>query len=924
MFTAPRSALATISAVFIAAAAPTAHAQCQPQWRTGDQQGLPGANAAVQALLTADPDGDGPQPVSLIASGAFTYIGTTRTGGVAYWNSVSGWTPMGRTTGSSGENFWALTLWNNQVIVAGGFGSLNSDTATGPQPRNIAAWNGTQWVRMSTTDVSFSIQAAIDFGGTLYTLARDASPTSSPVLQRYVPGATTQTGSWTPIPGTISGSGTGMAVYNNELYIFGNFRRAATPNVPFQVAKLNAAGNDVIEMPQLITTNSAGVLGGIVYQGELYVYGSFSQGSNPPGVAGVAKWNPSTNAWVPATTHPSVASVQGRTWNNAAVLNNTLYLVGVGSSNLASVIALNGTNGAWSLPPVAAALPSATPPNVQAVALTPDGLSLALGGTGFFGTNANTSAGRIAFWNPATNAYAPVAAGFMDTGFGYPFVNAAATLGSDLYLGGSFFGAGTQAARSLAKFDGTTLTPVPNAPTSEISLLWPDPSTNLLYLATTPRAQVFNGTTFTDLPSTPGIFPSGVSSLSAITKYNGNIVVGTGSNPLLATLVGSTWQLVGGVQPNASVTALTTWSNPLVAGGAPLLIASGAFTQIGALQSRVAAWDGATWRALGQPSFAGYSANPAVSLFVHNNDLYMSAYFITINGVTNYPYLVRYNPTTDRWDEVPRPPNTVATGFGQPVRAISHAGSIWVAVRGANMPQMNDAVSLLRFDGAAWSNLGGMAGLFSQTTDLAVYNNDVILTGLFGTVGTRLPTNALPNVTYNGVGGVNSVGWARLQVANQAGPLITTQPQPRQVSRACSTTFAAQGTTNAPPLAYQWQFRTLGAPAFTDVAAGSNDAGRFSAAGQNTALLTLSNVGVGPTLEFRAIVSDACGSTPSAAATLQPCIADYNCTGVVTVQDIFDYLTAWFAGNLNADVNASGTLTVQDIFDYLTAWFVGC
>lgn len=923
MLTAPRSTLATISAVFITAAAPTAHAQCQPQWRTGDQQGLPGANAIVQSLLTADPDGDGPQPVSLIASGSFTYIGTTRTGGVAYWNSVSGWTPMGRTTGSSGENFWALTLWNNQVIVAGGFGSLNSDTATGPQPRNIAAWNGSQWLPMSPDNNQPSVQSMVDFNGTLYVLSRDANPTNSPVLRRYVPGATTQTGSWVPISGTITGSGSQLVVFNNELYVIGSFRRAATPSVSFQVARLNAAGTDVVELPPLVNNTSPTVIGGVGYQGELYVFGSFPQGSNPPGVAGVAKWSPATNTWIPATTHPSVNSVQNRTFNAAAVLNGTLYLAGTSTSTTAPVFALSGTNGAWTQPSITQ-VGTLTPPNIAAIAPTPDGSALALGGTGFFSTIANTSAARIAFWNPSTNTYSPVAAGFADSGFGYPFVNAAATLGSDLFLAGSFSGAGTQAARSLARFNGTTLTPVPNAPTSEISLLWPDPSTNLLYLATNPRAQVFNGTTFTDLPATPGIFPSGVSSLNAVTKYNGNIVVGTGSNPLLATLVGSTWQLIGGVQPNASVTALTTWSNPLVAGGAPLLIASGAFTQIGALPSRVAAWDGATWRALGQPSFVGYSANPAVSLFVHNNDLYMSAYFITINGVTNYPYLVRYNPTTDRWDEVPRPPNTVATGFGQPVRAISHAGSIWVAVRGANMPQMNDAVSLLRWDGTAWSNLGGMAGLFSQTTDLAVYNNDVILTGLFGTVGTRLPTNALPNVTYNGVGGVNSVGWARLQVANQAGPLITTQPQPRQVSRACSTTFAAQGTTNAPPLAYQWQFRTLGTPAFTDVAAGSNDAGRFSAAGQNTALLTLSNVGVGPTLEFRAIVSDACGSTPSAAATLQSCIADYNCTGVVTVQDIFDYLTAWFAGNLNADVNASGTLTVQDIFDYLTAWFVGC
>ncbi len=54
------------------------------------------------------------------------------------------------------------------------------------------------------------------------------------------------------------------------------------------------------------------------------------------------------------------------------------------------------------------------------------------------------------------------------------------------------------------------------------------------------------------------------------------------------------------------------------------------------------------------------------------------------------------------------------------------------------------------------------------------------------------------------------------------------------------------------------------------------------------------------------------------------CPADFNGAGGVTVQDIFDYLSAYFAGDLRADVNASGSLTVQDIFDFLTAYFAGC
>ena len=55
-----------------------------------------------------------------------------------------------------------------------------------------------------------------------------------------------------------------------------------------------------------------------------------------------------------------------------------------------------------------------------------------------------------------------------------------------------------------------------------------------------------------------------------------------------------------------------------------------------------------------------------------------------------------------------------------------------------------------------------------------------------------------------------------------------------------------------------------------------------------------------------------------------PCTADFNGSGAVTVQDIFDFLAAYFSGDLAADVNSSGVITVQDIFDFLNAYFLGC
>lgn len=52
------------------------------------------------------------------------------------------------------------------------------------------------------------------------------------------------------------------------------------------------------------------------------------------------------------------------------------------------------------------------------------------------------------------------------------------------------------------------------------------------------------------------------------------------------------------------------------------------------------------------------------------------------------------------------------------------------------------------------------------------------------------------------------------------------------------------------------------------------------------------------------------------------CPADWNGASGLGVQDLFDFLTAWFAGH--ADFNADGQTSLQDLFDYLIAYFIGC
>ncbi len=54
------------------------------------------------------------------------------------------------------------------------------------------------------------------------------------------------------------------------------------------------------------------------------------------------------------------------------------------------------------------------------------------------------------------------------------------------------------------------------------------------------------------------------------------------------------------------------------------------------------------------------------------------------------------------------------------------------------------------------------------------------------------------------------------------------------------------------------------------------------------------------------------------------CRANFNQVGGVTIQDVFDFLTAYFTTSPSADINGVGGVTVQDVFDFLTLFFAGC
>ncbi len=197
-----------------------------------------------------------------------------------------------------------------------------------------------------------------------------------------------------------------------------------------------------------------------------------------------------------------------------------------------------------------------------------------------------------------------------------------------------------------------------------------------------------------------------------------------------------------------------------------------------------------------------------------------------------------------------------------------------------------------------------------------------------------------PTLTINGLNFVDTVTTFRCLVTNSCGnatgastdayfavqdpPLIQTQPVGGNICPNGSRTLSvALVPGNYGTLSYQWWRYTVAGPIFAPVGNGTYVTGSI-ASGATTPALTISNFKPGDTGQYYCKVTGDCGFTFSSVVNLTHCPPDYNCDGLTTVSDIFDFLAGWFAGNPNANFNGIGGIDVQDIFAFLAAWFAGC
>ncbi len=202
-------------------------------------------------------------------------------------------------------------------------------------------------------------------------------------------------------------------------------------------------------------------------------------------------------------------------------------------------------------------------------------------------------------------------------------------------------------------------------------------------------------------------------------------VAGTASAPNLATFDPATgvWSTLGsGFDGSVRALAVSATGE---------LIAGGSFQTAGGLAIRgIARWNGSTWVGFGSGFAVGQSAGVGALAVLPNGDLVAAGDFTSIGGVAAN-HIARWNGSS--WS--PLGSGVAWPGVSASVLALAAmpngdvvAGG-WFTVAGAV-----NAVGIARWNGSAWSALGGSVNSAVRTI-LPLPNGDLLVGGQFGSAG---------------------------------------------------------------------------------------------------------------------------------------------------------------------------------------------
>jgi hypothetical protein len=440
-----------------------------------------------------------------------------------------------------------------------------------------------------------------------------------------------------------------------------------------------------------------------------------------------------------------------------------------------------------------------------------------------------------------------------------------------------------------------------------------------------------------------------------------------------------TWNSIGGGIEGSDVEGLA-----VLADGR--LVAGGQFYRAGGMPIRsLAIWDGVSWAAIpGLDWYPPYSTGDVrVSTIAArpNGDLIVAGFF-GLAGPHFVDHIARWNPQTG-WSPMAggmiiQPGNgTQCYGVSDMALMPSTSGDQLVANFNYTQPPTGLLIlsSVYAWNGSTWRSLGAPYGgqFFGSAYAISPINDTEVAIG--GTLAFSAAAEAGRIARWNGAGwswmgevnsaafvlhrrpsgeliaggafttasGVPAPDWARW-TTDGAIPVITQQPVSGSTCRSGEIRFSV-ATVAGFAQAYRWQAEDPDAPGvWFDIIDGttarpSPTRPLFDAYYSATAELRIArSYPALSTIQLRAVVTSACGSVVSDAATLTICIADTDngggggvCDGGTGIEDLLYYLGQYDAGSPRADCD-DGTATgipdggvgIEDLLYYLGRYDAGC
>ena len=601
-----------------------------------------GINNGVNALAIFD-DGSGP---ALYAAGGFTVASGAPVNHVAKWTG-STWLPLGGGIDSGVSDLVVFDDGSGSALYACGY----FFHAGGNPVNNIAKWNGSAWLPVGNglggvaPDIVVAMTVYDDGSGRALYAGGNFTMSGTTSASRI---AKWNGSIWSPLGSGVGGSVTAtvkaLAVFDDgngpALYAGGGFSLAGG-SAATNIAKWNGS---------TWSTVGSGLGGGVVYGLKVFDDGHgpalYSGGHFPVSGNHIEKWDGASwstlGSGIGGDATTTVVSMTAFDDGHGASLHVSGTFQFAGGLGVANIAMWNGTG--WS------ALDHGLSHPVDALTVFDDGHGPALYAGGDFTATSDGSAGKIAKWNGSFWAN-------LGSGLTYPTATpyVYAILGFDsavpvLYAGGSFNFAGGVPALNLAKWNGSSwspLGPIGSGPDGNVYALkvFDDGTGPALYAGgsfysasgvTLRGVGKWNGSSWSPLGSGLNVnetaralaeFDDG--SGSALYVGGAFSMAGSVTTNNIAKWSGSSWFALGSGLPG-SVLALAVFDD----GGGPALYAGGLFSSAGGgPANHIAKWDGASWSALGS------GTDGAVDALCTFDDgtglaLYAGGDFTTAGGVT--------------------------------------------------------------------------------------------------------------------------------------------------------------------------------------------------------------------------------------------------------------------------------------------------